>query len=427
MASEEVVPFQFQVTPSAPASMEEKVEYLTQMVQAMGQHIQVQDMAIQQLKRQLDPMNNMFIFAGSASQSLAEGIAGYLGKPMGHATVTQFKNGECRIVIEENVRNKDVYIIQSTCASRKKNEETDEWIENSVNDNIMELKAMINALGLKSAKQITVIMPQYGYARQDRKDRPGVPITASMIGHDLTGMGIDRVMSVDLHCEQIQGMFGPRVPVDNLYGSVVAVNYFCNMNLEDVVIVSPDAGGVKRARAFMKMMNHGMFTKTGTSPNWAMVMVDKQRPRPGEVGNMTLIGSVEDVQGKTAIIVDDMIDTGGTLCRAADYLKELGTAQVFAFATHAVFSSPAPDNFMESGLDAVVVLDSVPLRSECVKVVQLPLAPLLGEAIRRNQTGGSVSALFDINEALAIFEATGHLDDGDVEESDDGAETTASE
>lgn len=314
-------------------------------------------------------MPDMKLFAGNATPELAQRIADRLYISLGDATVSRFSDGEVAVQINENVRGSDVFIIQSTCAP--------------TNDNLMELVVMIDALRRASAGRITAVIPYFGYARQDRRVRSArVPITAKVIADFLSNVGVDRVLTVDLHAEQIQGFFD--VPVDNIFGTPVLLEDIVARNLEDPVVVSPDIGGVVRARATAKLLD-----------DTDIAIIDKRRPRANVSQVMHLIG---DVEGRDCIIVDDMIDTGGTLCKAAEALKERGAKRVFAYATHAVFSGNAAQNISESVLDEVIVTDSIPLSEEMIatgKVTQLTLSGMLGEAIRRISNEESISAMFE--------------------------------
>jgi len=273
---------------------------------------------------------DMKLFAGNATPELAQRIADRLYISLGDATVDRFSDGEVAVQINENVRGSDVFIIQSTCAP--------------TNDNIMELVVMIDALRRASAGRITAVIPYFGYARQDRRVRSArVPITAKVIADMLSNVGVDRVLTIDLHAEQIQGFFD--VPVDNIFGTPVLLDDMRTRGLENPVVVSPDLGGVVRARATAKALG-----------DVDIAIVDKRRPRANVSEVMNLIG---DVKGRDCVIVDDMIDTGGTLCKAAEALKERGAKRVFAYATHAVFSGSAAENIANSVLDQVVVTDSI--------------------------------------------------------------------
>ncbi len=313
-------------------------------------------------------MPDMKLFTGNATPELAQKIADRLFTKLGSAEVGTFSDGEISVQINENVRGGDIFIIQSTCAP--------------TNDNLMELIVMIDALRRASAGRITAVIPYFGYARQDRRVRSSrVPITAKVVADFLSSVGVDRVMTVDLHAEQIQGFFD--VPVDNVFGSPVLLEDMLNKKLENPVVVSPDIGGVVRARAHAKLLDDA-----------DLAIIDKRRPKANVAQVMHLIGEVE---GRDCIIVDDMIDTGGTLCQAAAALKERGAKRVFAYATHAVFSGNAPQNIANSVIDEVIVTDSIPLSPEMAKiekVTQLTLSSMLAEAIRRVSNEESISAMF---------------------------------
>ncbi|MGL4601727.1 MAG: ribose-phosphate pyrophosphokinase [Plesiomonas sp.] len=314
-------------------------------------------------------MPDMKLFAGNATPELAQRIADRLYISLGDATVSRFSDGEVCVQINENVRGGDIFIIQSTCAP--------------TNDNLMELVVMVDALRRASAGRITAVIPYFGYARQDRRVRSArVPITAKVVADFLSNVGVDRVLTVDLHAEQIQGFFD--VPVDNVFGSPVLLEDILSKNLESPVVVSPDIGGVVRARAIAKLLN-----------DTDMAIIDKRRPRANVSQVMHIIG---DVNGRDCILVDDMIDTGGTLCKAAEALKERGAKRVFAYATHPVFSGTAIDNIKNSVIDEVVVTDSIPLTPEFKaldKVRVLTLSGMLAEAIRRISNEESISAMFE--------------------------------
>jgi len=311
---------------------------------------------------------NMKLFAGNATPDLAQRIADRLFIKLGSADVGRFSDGEIHVQINENVRGDDIFIVQSTCAP--------------TNDNLMELIVMIDALRRASAGRITAVIPYFGYARQDRRVRSSrVPITAKVVADFLSNVGVDRVMTVDLHAEQIQGFFD--VPVDNVFGSSVLLEDMLEKKLENPMIVSPDIGGVVRARAHAKLLDDA-----------DLAIIDKRRPKANVAQVMHLIG---DVEGRNCIIVDDMIDTGGTLCQAAAALKERGALSVYAYATHAVFSGSAVDNIRNSVIDEFIVTDSIPLTDEIIatgKVKQLTLSGMLAEAIRRVSNEESISAMF---------------------------------
>ena len=316
-------------------------------------------------------MADMKLFAGNATPDLAKKIADRLYTRLGNATVDRFSDGEVHVQINENVRGCDIFVIQSTCAP--------------TNDNLMELIVMIDALRRASAGRITAVIPYFGYARQDRRLRSArVPITAKVVADFLSSVGVDRVLTVDLHAEQIQGFFD--VPVDNCFSSQIFVEDMLTLKLKNPCVVSPDMGGVVRARAIAKLLN-----------NADIAIIDKRRPRPNVSEVMNLIGEVKD---RDCIIVDDIIDTGGTLCKAAAALKERGAKTVTAYGTHAVLSGDAYKNVSESALDHLVVSDSVPARDNFKKLKsfrQLTLAPMLAEAIRRINNEESISAMFEQN------------------------------
>ncbi len=309
----------------------------------------------------------MKIFTGNATPELARSVAEILDMPLGSALVDRFSDGEILVEIQENVRGDDVFIIQSTCAP--------------TNDHLMELIIMVDALRRASASRITAVVPYFGYARQDRRVRSArVPISAKVVADMMTGVGINRVLTVDLHADQVQGFFD--VPVDNIYGSPVLIDDILRNNFEDLLVVSPDIGGVVRARAFAKQLSSDL------------AIIDKRRPQANQTQVMNVIGEVE---GRTCILVDDIIDTAGTLCSAAAALKEQGAARVMAYCTHPVLSGRAIDNLNNSELDQLVVTDTIPLSPaarQCSRVRQISLAPLLAEAVRRVSNEESISAMF---------------------------------
>ena len=315
-------------------------------------------------------MPDIKLFAGNATPELAKRIAKHLYTSLGDATVGRFSDGEIQVQINENVRGADVFIIQSTCAP--------------TNDNLMELVVMVDALRRASAGRITAVIPYVGYARQDRRVRSArVPITAKVVADFLSRVGVDRVLTCDLHAEQIQGFFD--VPVDNVFGSPVLIEDIQKQNaLNNPMVVSPDIGGVVRARAIAKLLNDA-----------DMAIIDKRRPKANVSQVMHIIG---DVSGRDCILVDDMIDTGGTLVKAAEALKERGATKVVAYATHAVLSGTAAKNLANPALDEVVVTDTIPLSDEIKalnKVRALTLSSMLAEAIRRISNEESISAMFD--------------------------------
>ncbi len=312
------------------------------------------------------PIDHMMIFAGNAHPALAQEICDYLSMPLGRASVRTFSDGEVFVEIGENVRGADVFVIQPTCPP--------------VDHNVMELLIMVDALRRASARRITAVLPYYGYARQDRKAAPRVPISAKLVADIITTAGARRVLAMDLHATQIQGFFS--IPVDHLFAAPILLNYLRNRFPEEVVMVSPDAGGVERTRAFAKRLGAGL------------AIIDKRRDRPNEAQVMNIIG---DVKGKTAVILDDMVDTAGTLCKAAEALKEHGANEVHACITHPVLSGPAVNRIRESVLKSLVVTNTIPLREEAQKVDKikvLSVSDLLGEAIRRIHKDDSVSSLF---------------------------------
>ncbi|MCC6488040.1 MAG: ribose-phosphate pyrophosphokinase [Candidatus Hydrogenedentes bacterium] len=306
------------------------------------------------------------ILCGSASEALTDGICSRLEIPRSKARVGRFSDGEVKVQIGENVRGSDVFIVNSTCPP--------------VNDHLMELLILVDAACRASADRVTAVLPYFGYARQDRKDRPRVPITAKLVSNLIVAAGADRVLSVDLHCGQIQGFFD--IPVDHLSADVVFVNHFLEREMENIVVVSPDTGSVARIREFARRLD---------AP---LAIVDKRRPKENESEVMNVIG---DVAGKHALIFDDMIDTAGTLVKAAQAIKDRGALDVIACSTHAIFSGDAIKRIEKSVLDEVLVSDSVPLKPEakaCSKVKVLSIAPLVGEAIRRIHQEESLSILF---------------------------------
>jgi len=310
----------------------------------------------------------LMVFSGNANPELANEIARTLGLPLGNAGVSLFSDGEINIEIRENVRGNDVFVVQPTCAP--------------TNRNLMELIFMIDALRRASAGRITAVVPYFGYARQDRRVRSArVPISAKVVADMLSNAGVDRVLTVDLHAEQIQGFFN--CTVDNVYGAPVLLGDIERQNYENLQVVSPDVGGVVRARAVAKQLDCDL------------AIIDKRRPssNPSEV--MNLIGEVE---GRTCVLVDDIVDTAGTLCKAAEALKKNGANKVVAYATHAVLSGSAIENISNSQLDELVVTNSIPLREEaikCGKIRTLSLGKLLGESVRRISNEESISAMFN--------------------------------
>lgn len=314
------------------------------------------------------------LFSGNANNELANKVASYLNVSLSQATVKKFNDGEIQIQVQENVRNKDIFIIQPTCPCEQQ----------SINDNIMELFLLIRTMKRASAASITAVIPYYGYARQDRKTTPRVPISAADIASMLEYAGIDRILTVDLHCGQIQGFFR-NIPADNLYAASVFIPYLASKDLSNMVIVSPDAGGVDRVNKFIHQLD-----KRGIKAD--MALISKQRAGAGVVSSMHLIG---DVTGADAIIVDDMCDTGGTLVKAAQLLKDSGAKRVFAVITHPVFSGDALEKIGKSVIDEMIISDTIPLRGQVPHNIRcISISPLVGEAIRCIQVGESVSALF---------------------------------
>jgi len=310
----------------------------------------------------------MMVFAGNANPELANAIVRRLQIPLGRAVVGKFSDGEIAVEILENVRGKDVFIVQPTCAP--------------TNDNLMELLVMVDALKRASAERVTAVIPYFGYARQDRRPRSArVPITARVIASMIGSVGADRALTVDLHADQIQGFFD--IPVDNVYASPVLLGDVWRQKYPNLMVVSPDVGGVVRARALAKRLDDA-----------DLAIIDKRRPRPNEAKVMNIIG---DVEGRSCVIVDDLVDTAGTLGQAAGALKEHGAAKVVAYCTHPVFSGRAIENIQDSALDEIVVTNSIPLSEEaqaCTKIRQLSIAEMLAETMRRISAEESVSSMF---------------------------------
>jgi ribose-phosphate pyrophosphokinase len=306
------------------------------------------------------------VFSGNAHRELAEAICRYLETPLGHAQVTRFADGEVYVEIQENVRGVNCFVVQPTCTP--------------VNDNLMELLVMIDALKRASAGSIIAVIPYFGYARQDRKAKPRTPISARLVADLLTAAGVNRVLAMDLHAGQIQGFFN--IPVDHLFAMPVLMEHLRAKFTPEAVIVSPDAGGVERARAFSKRLGAGL------------AIIDKRRPSNNVAEVMNVIG---DVRGRDAIIVDDLVDTAGTLCAAARAVQERGARAVYACASHALLSGPALERVVESPLQELIITDSIPARPDvqaCPKVRVLSVARLLGEAVKRIHLGDSISSLF---------------------------------
>jgi ribose-phosphate pyrophosphokinase len=311
-------------------------------------------------------MEGMAIFTGNSNTALAKKICDYLSMPIGGAKVKTFSDGEIQIEITENVRLKDVYVVQSTCSP--------------VNDNLVELLLMIDAFKRSSARKITAVIPYYGYSRQDKKVAPRVPISAKLVADMLTVAGADRIITLDLHAGQIQGFFD--IPVDNLFAAPVLIQYIRNNFRDDMVIVSPDAGGVERARAFAKRLNADL------------AIIDKRRDAPNQAKAMAVIGDVTD---KVAVILDDMTDTAGTLTEAAEAIMNAGAREIHACCAHPVLSGPAIDRISNSALKSLVVTDTIPLSAKaaaCEKIKVLTISQLVGEAIIRSFRGDSVTSLF---------------------------------
>ncbi len=311
---------------------------------------------------------SLTLFSGNANRALAQDIANYLHLPLSKAQVGRFSDGEAQIEILENVRGKDVFVIQPTCAP--------------TNEHVMELLMMLDALKRASAGRVTAVVPYFGYARQDRRPRSArVPISAKVVADMIGECGANRVLTVDLHADQIQGFFD--IPVDNVYASPVLLGDIWRQKYEKLIVVSPDVGGVVRARALAKQLDEA-----------DLAIIDKRRPRPNEAQVMNIIG---DVSGKSCVLVDDLVDTAGTLCLAAAALKTAGAIKVVAYVTHPVLSGLAINNINGSQLDALVVTDTIPLTASataCAKIRQLSIAGLLAETIRRISAEESVSSLY---------------------------------
>jgi ribose-phosphate pyrophosphokinase len=311
-------------------------------------------------------MEGMGIFTGNSNPALAKKICDYLSIPIGGAKVKTFSDGEIQIEINENVRLKDVYVVQSTCSP--------------VNDNLVELLLMIDAFKRSSARKITAVIPYYGYSRQDKKVAPRVPISAKLVADMITVAGADRIITMDLHAGQIQGFFN--IPVDNLFAAPVLIQYIRNNFRDDMVIVSPDAGGVERARAFAKRLNA------------ELAIIDKRRDAPNQAKAMAVIGDVTD---KVAVILDDMADTAGTLTEAAEAIMNAGAREIHACCAHPVLSGPAIERIANSALKSLAVTDTIPLSENaaaCEKIKVLTISQLVGEAIIRSFRGDSVTSLF---------------------------------
>ncbi|EXJ15848.1 ribose-phosphate diphosphokinase [Imhoffiella purpurea] len=314
------------------------------------------------------PASQLMVFSGNSNPGLSSEVVAHLNLPLGKAVVGQFSDGEVMAEIQENVRGRDIFVVQPTCAP--------------TNDNLMELLVMIDALRWSSAKRITAVVPYFGYARQDRRPRSArVPITARLVAKMISQSGADRMLTVDLHADQIQGFFD--IPVDNVYASPILLGDVWRQEHENLMVVSPDVGGVVRARALAKRLDDA-----------DLAIIDKRRPRANEAQVMNIIG---DVRGRSCVLVDDLVDTAGTLCRAAEALKDHGARKVVAYCTHPVLSGPAVENISSSQLDELVVTNTIPLRPEavaCGKIRQLSIGELLAETMRRISSEESVSSLF---------------------------------
>ena len=307
---------------------------------------------------------NFKIFSGNANPALARKICDILGVPLSEARVSKFADGETDVHILENVRGEDCYVVQPTCPP--------------VNDNLMELLIMMDALRRASAGRITAVVPYYGYARADRKPAPRVAITAKLVANLMTSAGANRVITIDLHAAQIQGFFD--IPLDHLYGRPSVLDYIKGRNFENTVVVSPDVGSVERARSFAKRLDMGL------------VIIDKRRPRPNEAVVYNIIGEVE---GKTCFIFDDLVDTAGTLCMVAQSIKDKGAAKIIAAASHGVLSRDAIERIDKSPIEEMILSDTIPVNaSKSAKIKIVSVAPLLAEAIKRNHMGESISELF---------------------------------
>jgi ribose-phosphate pyrophosphokinase len=313
---------------------------------------------------ELRKRGNFKIFSGNANPALAKKICDILGVPLSEAKVSKFADGETDVHILESVRGEDCYVVQPTCPP--------------VNDNLMELLIMTDALRRASAGRITAVIPYYGYARADRKPAPRVAITAKLVANLITSAGATRVITLDLHAAQIQGFFD--IPLDHLYSRPAILEYIRNRNFENTVVVSPDVGSVERARSFAKRLDMGL------------VIIDKRRPRPNEAVVYNIIG---DVKGKTCFIFDDLVDTAGTLCMVAQSIKEQGAAKIISAATHGVLSRNAIERIDKSPIEEIIFSDTIPVdASKSAKIKVVSVAPLLAEAIKRNHMGESISELF---------------------------------
>jgi ribose-phosphate pyrophosphokinase len=310
-------------------------------------------------------MGALMVFSGRSHRPFAEKIAKELGSPLGRSDIKQFSDGEIWVKYSDNIRGSDVFIVQST---------------NPPAENLMELLIMIDAAKRASARKVVAVIPYFGYARQDRKDQPRVSITAKLVANLITAAGADRVITMDLHAPQIQGFFD--MPVDHLYSSAVLVKHFKKQRIPNLAVASPDVGGIKMARAYAKRLEADL------------VVIDKRRPRQNEAEVMNIIG---DVDGKNILIVDDLVDTAGTLCNAVRALKDAGAREVFAACTHPVLSGNALDKIMNSGLSKIVVTDSLPIPRHCSKIEVESVAWIFAEAMKRTFKHMSISSLFDID------------------------------
>ncbi|CAL4319666.1 ribose-phosphate pyrophosphokinase [Buchnera aphidicola] len=322
-------------------------------------------------------MNNMKIFSGNSVPKLAQLIAQKLYKNLSQATVSKFSDGEISVQIHDNVRGDDIFIVQSTCSP--------------TNDNIIELAIIVDALRRASAGRITAVIPYFGYARQDRRIRSArMPITAKIIADFFSHVGIDRILTIDLHAEQIQGFFD--IPVDNIFGNFILLEDMLKLNLKNPVIVSPDIGGVIRARAIAKLLY-----------DTDMAIIDKRRPKPNVSEVMNIIGNVSN---RDCVLVDDMIDTGNTLCKAARALKNHGAQKIFAYATHPILSGNAAEKLEQSNIDEIIVCDTIPLEKEIIskkKIRTLTVSEMLAEAILRIKNEESISAMFEYQKSMKTY------------------------
>jgi ribose-phosphate pyrophosphokinase len=316
----------------------------------------------------VNKVSNMMIFSGNANLQLAESISEHLHMHLGKTTISRFSDGEIHVELLENVRGKDVFILQPTC--------------NPTNDNLMELLLLADALKRSSALRITAVVPYYGYARQDKRIHSSrVPISAKVVADMMDAVGIDRLLTVDLHADQIQGFFS--IPVDNVYGSGILIKDILKQNFNNLIVVSPDVGGVVRARAIAKLINDA-----------DLAIIDKRRPQANEARVMHIIGDVKD---RDCVIIDDIVDTAGTLCKAAEALKGQGANRVTAYCIHPVLSGKAIENIENSCIDSLVVTDTIPLSEKaqkCSKIKQLSIAGTLSEAVRRVSNEESISSMF---------------------------------